>query len=135
MQKSIYISSIIILFFTLSSCVSTKKSNMDFIDVSQLKGNSEMAAVNLPTFIIKPFIVKRLKKDKESKEVIALIKSIKKVKILTIENPNESIKNSFIDYKKLNNIDELMVVNSDGDKVSINAIQSEGKNKSFVVAS
>ncbi len=125
MKKLIRIVSIISLFFISFSCVSTRKSNMDFINATQINQNSEIAAVNLPTFMIKPFIVKTLKKENESKELIALIKNIKKVKILTIQNPNETIQHSFADYKIKNNIDELMVINNNGEKVSINAVQNE----------
>lgn len=49
------------------------------------------------------------------------------MKILRIENPNETIQNAFTNYKAKHNIEELMVVNNDGDKVSINGIQNEEK--------
>ena len=78
MKKLFFISYIISLFSTSFSCVSTKRSNMEFIDFSHFSDEIEITAVNLPTFMIKPFMVKILKRDKESKEVIALVKSIKK---------------------------------------------------------
>lgn len=113
-----------VLIFTIS-CVSVKKSNMEFVDITQLDEETQIAAVNVPTFMVKPFIVKTLKKDGESKEVINLVKSIKKVKVLTIDNPNPSVANSFNEYKKQHNIEELMVVNNDGNRISINANQNE----------
>lgn len=110
---------------SLTSCVSFKKSNMDFVDAKQLGGNTEIVAVNLPTGLAKPFIIKSLKKDKESKEVITLIKGIKKVKILTLSNPDLKFVADFEKYKSDNNLEELLVINSEGDEVKINAIHNK----------
>ena len=67
MKKLFFISCIISLFSISFSCVSTKRSNMEFIDVSHFSDEIEITAVNLSTFMIKPFMVKILKRDKEIK--------------------------------------------------------------------
>ncbi|MBF0598161.1 DUF4252 domain-containing protein [Faecalibacter rhinopitheci] len=124
MKKMIYFI-MLVTAISLTSCVSFKKSNMDFVDAKQLGGNTEIVAVNLPTGLAKPFIIKSLKKDKESKEVITLIKGIKKVKILTLSNPDLKFVADFEKYKSDNNLEELLVINSEGDEVKINAIHNK----------
>ena len=100
---------------------------MDFVTKEQLASNSDFVAVNMPTFMVKPFLIKSLKKDNESKEVIALMKGIKKVKVLTLSTSNEIIQKQFENYKLEHHIDELMVVNSEGNIVSINGRQDAEK--------
>lgn len=101
------------------SCISVQRSNMDFV-TAQNSSNSEMVAVNLPTALAKPFIIKGLKKDKESKDVIKVFKGIKKVKILTITKADKIIDEDFKYFMSKNNFQELMKVNSEGNKISIN---------------
>lgn len=105
---------------------------MDFVEPSMLKKN-EMVAINVPTFLAKSFLVKSLKKENESKELIQLVKSIKKIKVLTIQNPSEKVNESFRNYKTNHSLDELMKVNNDGDVVKIHANQNDEEFKRIIL--
>lgn len=112
---------LLLLVITLgfTSCISVKSTKMDFIDADQLGENAEMLSVKLPTTLAKPIIIKSLKKEGESKEVIQLVKGIKKAKILTISNFHPSVIHSFENYLKQEQIEELMVLNKEGEEISI----------------
>jgi len=97
---------------------------MDFVESSMLK-NNEMVAINVPTFLAKSFLVKSLKKENESEELIKLVKGIKKIKVLTINHPSNHLNESFKNYKTNHSLDELMKINNDGDVVKIHANQNE----------
>ena len=105
---------------------------MDFVEPSMLN-NNEMVAINVPTFLAKSFLVKSLKKENESKELIQLVKSIKKIKVLTIQNPSEKVNESFRNYKTNHSLDELMKVNNDGDVVKIHANQNDEELKRIIL--
>lgn len=105
---------ILILFF-LQSCFVSEKSLYN----EEIKGNTTITKVNVPMFLVKPFIKKALKEDGESKEVINLIRKIKRVKIYTVENATEKMANNFSRQSFGSNLQELMSVNSKDSKIKI----------------
>lgn len=119
MKKITSVFCIIVLLVNLVSCVSVNKSNMDFVQYDKTDKEVKMVAINVPTKLAKPFVVKSLKNDNESKEMIDLVKNIKKIKVLTIENSSNEIENSFESYRLKEGIEELVVMNHEGNQVSI----------------
>ena len=79
-----------ILIF-LQSCFVSEKSLYN----QETKGNATITKVNIPMFIVKPYIKKALREDGDSEEVINLIRKIRKVKIYTIENATEKMITDF----------------------------------------
>lgn len=126
MRAIIHLLTICFFSIALVSCVSFKKSNMEFVDSIEIENKSEFAAINLPTFMIKPMIVKSLKKEGNSEESIKFIKSIKKARILTIDNPSENVLNDFEKFNKSNAIEELVSINDKDGKVKIYGKETEG---------
>ena len=100
---------------SLQSCFVSEKSLYN----EEIKGNTTITKVNVPMFLVKPFIKKALKEDGESKEVINLIRKIKRVKVYTVENATEKMVNNFSRQSFGSNLQELMSVNSKDSKIKI----------------
>lgn len=113
-MKAKYLLLIPILFF-LQSCFVSEKSLYN----EEIKGNTNITKVNVPMFLVKPFIKKALKEDGESKEVINLIRKIKRVKIYTVENATEKMAINFSRQSFGSNLQELVSVNSKDSKMKI----------------
>ena len=113
-MKAKYLLLLTILFF-LQSCFVSETSLYN----EEIKGNTTITKVNVPMFLVKPYIKKALKEDGESKEVINLIRKIKRVKVYTVENATEKMATNFSRQSFGNNLQELMSVNSKDSKIKI----------------
>lgn len=113
-MKAKYLLLLPILFF-LQSCLVSEKSLYN----EEIKGNTTITKINVPMFLVKPYIKKALREDGESKEVINLIRKIKKVKVYTVENATEKMANQFSKQSFGNNLQELISVNSKDSKIKI----------------
>ena len=100
-MKAKYLLLLPILFF-LQSCFVSEKSLYN----EEIKGNTTITKVNVPMFLVKPYIKKALKEDGESKEVINLIRKIKRVKVYTVENATEKMATNFSRQSFGNNLQE-----------------------------
>jgi len=112
---------------SLQSCMIRKGSNMDYVRGSNISNNAEIVAINLPMWLTKPFIKKALKddNDEESRAMAAIVKKLKKFRMMTLSN-NDQEKNALIledyhKYLKKNKFEELLVINSEGEEISVNA--------------
>ena len=70
-MKAKYLLLLPFLFF-LQSCFVSEKSLYN----EEIKGNTTITKVNVPMFLVKPYIKKALREDGESEDVINLIKKI-----------------------------------------------------------
>ena len=113
-MKAKYLLLLPFLFF-LQSCFVSEKSLYN----EEIKGNTTITKVNVPMFLVKPYIKKALKEDGESKDVINLIRKIRKVKVYTVENATEKMATNFSRQSFGNNLQELMSVNSKDSKIKI----------------
>lgn len=103
-----------ILFF-LQSCFVSEKSLYN----EETNGNTTVTKINVPMFLVKPYIKKALREDGESEEVINLIKKIRKVKVYTVENATEKMATQFSRQSFGSNLQELVSVNSKDSKMKI----------------
>lgn len=103
-----------ILFF-LQSCFVSEKSLYN----QETKDNATITKVNIPMFLVKPYIKKALKEGGESEEVINLIRKIRKVKIYTVENATDKMIADFSKKSFGSNLQEFMSVNSKDSKIKI----------------
>ncbi|WP_293887617.1 MULTISPECIES: DUF4252 domain-containing protein [unclassified Sphingobacterium] len=115
------------VLLSMQSCMIKKTSNMDFISRSNVSDKAEIVAINLPMWLTKPFMKKALKdeSDEDARAMAAIVKNLKKFRMLTLSN-NDKTKNARIldDYHKFlrkNKFEELLVVNTDGQEISLNA--------------
>ncbi len=111
----------------LNSCIISKSPNIEYFkenktELSNSKANT--MSVNVPLFLIKPFVKKKLRQERDNPETVALIKKIKKLKILTIENCDQSIAKNFSNYLTSQNYTEYLTIKHDGENVNIKAIQT-----------
>lgn len=109
-----------ILFF-LQSCFVSEKSLYN----QETKDNATITKVNVPMFLVKPYIKKALKEDGESEEVINLIRKIRKVKIYTVENATDKMIADFSKKSFGSNLQEYMSVNSKDSKIKILSAETD----------
>ena len=115
MKTAIKIITAILLMISLQSCFVSEKSLYN----EEIKGNTTITKVNVPMFLVKPYIKKALQEDGESEDVINLIRKIKRVKVYTVENATEKMVTNFSRQSFGSNLQELMSVNSKDSKIKI----------------
>ena len=113
-MKAKYLLLLPILFF-LQSCFVSEKSLYN----EETNGKTTVTKINVPMFLVKPYIKKALREDGESEDVINLIRKIKRVKVYTVENATEKMATNFSRQSFGNNLQELMSVNSKDSKMKI----------------
>ncbi len=113
-MKAKYLLLLPILFF-LQSCFVSEKSLYN----EETNGKTTVTKINVPMFLVKPYIKKALREDGESEELINLIKKIRKVKVYTVENATEKMATQFSIQSFGSNLQELMSVNSKDSKIKI----------------
>lgn len=122
----IYFRIVLLLVFVISlqSCIVSKHPNMAFFDNPYYDyGNAKFTSINVPVFLAKPFVKNALREDNESEEVVNLVKKIKKVKVMTIENGDQQMLNDFSNYLLQNNYQDWATIKKDGQKINIQALQ------------
>ena len=77
MKSFLKLIAIFTILVSLQSCIVSEKSLYN----EETKGNATVTKINVPMFIVKPYIKKALREDGESEEVIRLIKKIRKVSL------------------------------------------------------
>lgn len=130
--KIIFITSCVLLL--LQSCVVSHRPNMDFFSDSgyDFKG-AKFESVNVPMFLAKPFIKKALREDGDNEDVIALIKKISKVKVLTVENGDPAMLADYAKYLNNNNYEDWATIKHDGDNVNVRVKQSGENIKNMLI--
>ena len=113
-MKAKYLLLLPILFF-LQSCFVSEKSLYN----EETNGKTTVTKINVPMFLVKPYIKKALREDGESEDVINLIRKIRKVKVYTVENATEKMATQFSRQSFGSNLQELMSVNSKDSKMKI----------------
>lgn len=115
------------LLFLLQSCIVKKGANMEFVRGSNVSRDAEIVAISLPMWLTKPFIKKALQDDNDAdtQAMAAIVKKLKKFRMMTLSN-NEREKSKLIladyhKYLKKNKFEELLVVNSEGEEISLHA--------------
>ena len=115
MKSFLKLIAIFTILVSLQSCIVSEKSLYN----EETKGNATVTKINVPMFIVKPYIKKALREDGESEEVIRLIKKIRKVKVYTVQNASDKMINQFSRQSFGSNLQELMSVNSKDSKIKI----------------
>ncbi|AMR42475.1 DUF4252 domain-containing protein [Elizabethkingia anophelis] len=128
------ISALFVLLAFLQSCIVSSNPNMEFLDRESLGKGAQVTAVNPPMFLVKPFIKKALREDGESEEVIALIKKVKKVRVMTVIAPNANYQERLKRFFAENKYEEWMTLNSEGQKVNIRAITNGDQINKLLIA-
>ena len=116
----------------LQSCVVSSKPNMDFAEnLHRHQEGVHIVSVNPPMFLAKPFIIHALKEDGEKPETIALIRKIKKVRVMCVKLDSLSDNSAYqrnmakeVDkFLRKKNYEEYATIRSKGQKVAIHALQ------------
>lgn len=121
-MKSLRIILIILLAWAMQSCMVKRGSNMDFAKKSDFSKDTEIVSINVPRILMKSFIIGKMKELKEEDPALAFaIKKIKKIKFMAISGDGQNnLSEKFNSYLAKNNFEEMMSLNSEGAKISIN---------------
>ena len=123
MKQLFKIVGVIAMVLLLNSCiVVSKRSNSGYFDAYNAKG-AEFTSINLPVYLIKPFIGKTLYQDEDRQEVENVLKKISKVKVTTVQNVNKAMLHDYTQYLKRNNFTDWVSINRDGQRINIQAQQ------------
>lgn len=108
----------------LQSCIVSRHPNMVFFDNPYYDyKDAKFTSINVPVWLAKPFAKNALRDEENSEELIALIKKISDVKIMTVENGNPEMLSDFAKYLTNNNFQEWMTVKKDKETVNFQAKQ------------
>lgn len=111
-------------FLILQSCIVSQSPQNTFFDNPYYDTkDAKFVSVNVPMWIAKPIIKKALREDGESEEMINLIRKVKDVKILTVENGNKEMLTDFSKKLVNKNFQEWMTIKKDGQNINFQAKQ------------
>lgn len=130
--KNIFLGTFILLM--LQSCIVSGRPNMAFFKESgyDFKG-ATFASFNVPVFMAKPFIKKALREDGESEQVIALVKKVSKIKIMTVDNGSKDMLNEYSRYLNDNNFEEWATIKHNGENVNVRVKQNGETIKNMMI--
>lgn len=125
-MKPIFKHGVLFIFLTIvQSCVVSKNPNMAFFDNPYYDySNAEFMSVNVPMWLAKPFIKNALREEEGGEAMIALIKKISDVKVLTVQNGNPAMMNEFSKYLANNRFEEWMTVKKANETINFQAKQN-----------
>ncbi|KFF15881.1 MULTISPECIES: DUF4252 domain-containing protein [Chryseobacterium] len=118
----------------LQSCIASRRPNIDFFKQSgyDYKG-AKFASFNVPLFLAKPFIKKALREDGESEEVIALIKKVSKIRVMTVDNGSKAMLNDYSKYLNDNDFEDWATIKHDGENVNVRVKQNGETIKNMMI--
>ncbi|ATN06853.1 DUF4252 domain-containing protein [Chryseobacterium indologenes] len=130
--KNIFLAILMISIF--QSCIVSEKPNMNFFSDSRYDfRDAKFTSFNVPMFLAKPYIKKALKEDGESEELIALVKKISKIKVLTVENGSKEMLNDYAKYLNNNHYEDWATIKHDGDNVNVRVKQNGDAIKNMLI--
>lgn len=125
MKKSYRVLFAVTMMLLLQSCLVSRQPNISFFDNPYYDfGNAEFTSVNVPVFLAKPFVKAALREDNESEEVIKLVKSIRKIRMMTVENGSPKLLHDFSRYLAGNKYEEWATIKHNGQNVHLQALQN-----------
>lgn len=131
-MKTIFkLSLILVGLFLLQSCLISRRTNIDFFESKEFKDqNAEIISINVPMSLAKPYIKRALREEskEDSKELIKIVKSVNKIKLIAISDASPKTVQNFKNYLSKNNYAEWMTITQDGQHINIQAQQDGDDN-------
>ena len=122
-------------FLILQSCIVSQSPQNTFFDNPYYDTKeAKFVSVNVPMWIAKPLIKKTLREDGESEELINLVRKVKDVKILTVENGNKEMLKDFVKQLASKNFQEWMTIKKDGQNINFQAKQEGETIKKLMIS-
>ncbi len=136
MKRYIGIICIALLFFGMQSCMIKKGANMEFAKGLDMPGDAEIVSIKVPGILMKAFIRGEIRELKEDDPVLAMaLKKIKNIKLMAVSGGSQKVAlyDHFSKYLVRNDFEELMSINSDGAKISINTRTKRNRIKNIML--
>lgn len=113
-----------ICLLSLQSCIVSNTPKMGFFDNPYYDyKDAKFKSINVPMFIAKPMMKKALREEGGNEELIGLIKKISDIKVLTVENGNQTMLADYANYLTRNNFSEWMTIKKENQLVKFQAKQ------------
>ncbi|WP_419869634.1 DUF4252 domain-containing protein [Chryseobacterium sp. CT-SW4] len=120
--------------FLLQSCIVSEKPNIDFFADNRHDYNgAKFTSINVPMILAKPYIKKALKESGEDKDILALVKKVSKIKVLTVENGDKAMLREYAQYLNDNNYEDWATIKHDGDNVNVRVKQKGETIKNMLI--
>lgn len=108
----------------LQSCIVSSSPKMGFFDNPYYDySDAKFTSINVPMFLAKPMVKKALREDGDSEALIALVKKISDVKVMTVENGNPQMLGELAKYLTKNNFSEWMTLKKENETIDFRAKQ------------
>ena len=120
--------------FLMQSCIVSEKPNMAFFSKSEYdyKG-AKFVSINVPLFLAKPYIKRALREEGDNDAVIAMIKKVSKIKVLTVENGDKKMLKDYAGYLNDNHYEDWATIKHDGNNVNIRVKQKGESIKNMLI--
>lgn len=133
MRNLLKIAGVILMIISLNSCLVISTRNNDaYFDADNTKG-AKFTTINLPTYLIKPFLGKTFSEDDENLEVKRVLKKIRKVKITTVQNASKAMLNDYRRYLDRNHFTDWVTIQREGQRINIQAQQKGDDIKNLIL--
>ncbi|WP_292010361.1 DUF4252 domain-containing protein [Chryseobacterium sp.] len=121
LQKILFI---MCALFLLQSCIVSEKPNIDFFaDAQHDYEGAKFMSVNVPVLLAKPYIKKALKESGEDEAILAMVKKVSKIRVLTVENGDKAMLKDYAKYLNDNQYEDWATIKHDGDNVNVRVKQ------------
>lgn len=120
-NNSIKVLLLLSIALVISSCATDYGA---FFDRPEYQNQAKMKVVKVPTFLIKPLLRSELAKEEEGKQLMAIVKKLKKIKLRTGTVEDPALVNEFNRYLTGRNFQDWFVVRSKGSIISVRATEN-----------
>lgn len=121
-MKSLILASALLIF---QSCIVSTSPKMGFFDNPHYDfSEAKFTSINVPMFLAKPMIKKALREDGDSDALLALVKKIADVKVMTVQNGKPEMLHDLSNYLTKNNYTEWMTVKKENETIDFRAKQN-----------
>lgn len=118
----------------MQSCIVSEKPNMEFFSNSDYDyQDAKFVSFNVPLFLAKPYIKKALREDEDGEALVAMVKKVSKIKIMTVENGSKAMLKDYASYLNNNNYEDWATIKRDGNNVNIRVKQKGESIKNMLI--
>ena len=118
----------------MQSCIVSEKPNMEFFSNTDYDyQDAKFVSFNIPLFLAKPYIKKALREDEDGEALVAMVKKVSKIKIMTVENGSKAMLKDYASYLNNNNYEDWATIKHDGNNVNIRVKQKGESIKNMLI--
>lgn len=118
----------------MQSCIVSEKPNMEFFSNSDYDyQDAKFVSFNVPLFLAKPYIKKAMREDEDGEALVAMVKKVSKIRIMTVENGSKAMLKDYASYLNNNNYEDWATIKRDGNNLNIRVKQNGESIKNMLI--